>query len=150
MPETVYSREVADHILKRISEGESLRSICRDAGMPSEGTVRGWSREDRDGFAARYRLARDLQLDCWSDQIVDIADEANLDPRDRQVRIETRKWIMSKLAPRRYGDRLLVAGEAENPVRILHEQANLDALSDEQVDLLERFAQATLAKRGAS
>ena len=92
--------------------------------MPTEGAVRTWARDNRDGFGARYRLARELQLDHWADVIIDIADEPDRDPRDRQVRIDTRKWIMSKLAPRRYGDRLLLAGEAENPIRVLYEQVS--------------------------
>src|SRR3984885_1609387 len=91
MTDCLYTRELADEICRRISEGESLRSICRDPGMPSEGAVRGWSREDRDGFAIRFRIARDLQLDCWSDLIVDLADRQDLDPRDRAIRIDTRK-----------------------------------------------------------
>lgn len=115
--------------------------------MPSEGTVRGWARDDRDGFGLRYRQARDLQLDAWSDLIVDVADDGELDPRDRQVRIETRKWIMSKLAPRRYGDRLLHASDPDNPLRVLHEQVSLDKLSPEQLDALEAFTRSVLEAR---
>ena len=148
MPDNLYTPALADVICKRISEGESLRAICRDAGMPSEGTVRGWAREDRDGFGSRYRLARELQLDHWADVIIDIADEADRDPRDRQVRIEVRKWVMSKLAPRRYGDRLLVTGEAESPIRVLHEQVSLESLASNQLSALEAFATAMLQKQG--
>ena len=149
MTHTIYTRDPADTICRRMSEGESVRSICRDSGMPSEGAVRAWAREDRDGFAARYRHARDLLLEYWSDQIVDLADQGDLDPRDRQVRIDVRKWLMSKLAPKRYGDRLLHAGDPENPMRVLHEQVSLDALSPEQVDALEQFTKSILeAKRG--
>jgi hypothetical protein len=147
MPNNLYTPALADTICKRISEGESLRAICRGPGMPSEGTVRGWAREDRDGFGSRYRLARELQLDHWADVIIDIADEGDRDPRDRQVRIEARKWVMSKLAPRRYGDRLLVAGEAENPLRVLHEQVSVEKLSSDQLSALETFALAMLQTR---
>lgn len=72
-----------------MAEGESLRFICRDAGMPSEATIRGWSLRDHDGFDARYRQARLLQLDAWADEIIDIADDANRDPRDRHVRVDS-------------------------------------------------------------
>ena len=41
--------------------------------------------EDREGFGSRYRLARELQLDHWADVIIDIADEEDRDPRDRQI-----------------------------------------------------------------
>ena len=54
---------------------------------------------------------------------------------------------MSKLGPRQYGDRLLVAGEAESPIRILHEQVSLDRLSSEQIDALQDFATAMLQKK---
>jgi len=148
MNDTLYTREIADEICRRIAEGESLRSICRDAGSPSEGTVRGWAREDRDGFAAKYRIARELQLDYWADEIVDVADQGDRDPRDRQVRIDTRKWLMSKLGPRRYGDRLLVAGEAASPLRVLHEQVAVETLSPAQLEAIAALASAMLAKRG--
>ena len=148
MPETLYTPVLAETICTRIAEGESLRAICRGAGMPTEGAVRTWARDNRDGFGARYLLARELQLDHWADLIIDIADEPDRDPRDRQVRIDTRKWIMSKLAPRRYGDRLLLAGEAENPIRVLYEQVSLDNLSPGQLDALEAFALAMQQKQG--
>ena len=143
MPDNLYTPALADTICRRISEGESLRAICRDPEIPSEGTVRGWAREDREGFGLRYRLARELQLDHWADLIIDIADEENRDPRDRQIRIETRKWIMSKLAPRRYGDRLLLAGEPENPIRVLHEQVSLDRLTAEPTRSFSRARTVT-------
>jgi terminase small subunit-like protein len=64
MTQTNYSKEIADIICTRMAEGESLRSICRDAGMPSEGTVRGWAARDVDGFAERYRAARKRRASC--------------------------------------------------------------------------------------
>lgn len=80
-----------DVICERISEGESLRAICRDPGMPTEGAVRAWARDNRDGFGTKYRIARELQLDFWDDEIVAIADQERPDPRNRQVRIKIRK-----------------------------------------------------------
>jgi hypothetical protein len=148
MPDNLYTPALADTICRRIAEGESLRAICRDPEFPSEGAIRGWAREDRDGFGSRYRLARELQLAHWADVIIDIADEADRDPRDRQIRIEARKWVMSKLAPRRYGDRLLLAGEPENPIRVLHEQVSVERLSSHQLSALETFATAMLQKQG--
>ncbi len=148
MSDCLYTPALAETVCKRIAEGESLRAICRDSGMPTEGAVRAWARDNRDGFGARYRLARELQFEFWADQIVEIADASEADPRDRQVRIDVRKWLLSKLAARRYGDRLLVAGEAENPIRVLHEQVSLDRLSPEQLSALETFAQAMVQKQG--
>ena len=147
MSDCLYTPALAETVCKRIAEGESLRAICRDSGMPTEGAVRAWARDNRDGFGARYRLARELQFEFWADQIVEIADISEADPRDRQVRIDVRKWLLSKLAARRYGDRLLVAGEPENPIRVLHEQVGLDRLTSEQLASLQIFAQAMVPKQ---
>src|SRR4051812_36828061 len=135
MPDTLYSPELAESICKHIAEGASLRAICRDPGMPTEGAVRAWARSNQD-FGAQYRIARELQLDYWADEIITIADQEESDPRNRQVRIESRKWILSKAQPRRWGDRLLVAGETENPLRVLHEQVSVEKLSSDQLSAL--------------
>src|ERR1700730_12709917 len=147
MTQTSYTRELADAICGRMAEGESLRSICRDPGMPTEATVRGWSVRDHDGFDARYRQARMLMLESWADEIVDIADEADRDPRDRQIRCDVRKWLMSKLAPRRYGDKVTVGGDPESPLRVLHDQVSLEELSLAQLDALEAFTTAMIEAR---
>ena len=144
---TNYCRDLADTICQRMTDGESLRSVCQTEGYPSEGTVRGWAARDVDGFGARYRHARDQLLEYWSDEIVDLADRDDLDPRDRQVRIDTRKWLMSKLAPRRYGERLLHASDPENPIQVLHQQVSFDALTPAQLEVLEAFAQSVIEQR---
>lgn len=80
--------------------------------------------DDREGFAAQYAQARDLGLEAMADELFDIADETTKDTftdkdgNDRpnnewitrsRLRVDTRKWYLSKLAPKRYGDRLDVA-----------------------------------------
>ena len=106
--------------------------------------MRGWAVRDHDGFGERCRAARLLLLEAWADQIVDIADEADLDPRDRKVRVHTRRWLMSKLAPRRYGGRLLHASDPENPLRIMHQQVSFADLTDDQLEALGRFTQTLI------
>ena len=138
MTQTNYTRALADIICDRMTEGESLRAICRDFGMPSEGAVRGWSVRDVDGFGDRYRAARLLLMDFWADQIVDIADDGTLDPRDRQIRTGVRQWIMSKVS-RGYGERLVHSGDPESPVRVVHQQLLLADLTGEQLEALDRF-----------
>src|SRR5258708_21805330 len=132
MTQTNYTRALADIICDRMIEGESLRAICRDFGMPSEGAVRGWSVRDVDGFGERYRAARLLLMEYWADQIVDIADDADLDPRDRQIRTGVRQWLMSKLS-RGYGERLVHSGDPESPVRVVHQHLLLADLTREQL-----------------
>ena len=113
--------------------------------MPPESTSRQWASDDRDGFADRYEAARRMQVEAWADEIVLIANRGDLEPHDKRVRIDTLKWLCSKLMPRRYGDRLLVAGDADNPLQVLHQQVSLADLSDDQLDALEKFTESLIA-----
>ena len=141
--ETRYTPEFAEKVCERMAEGASLREVCRDNGMP-ESSVRQWVRDDRDGFAARYQAARALQAESWSDQIIEIGNREDLDPQDKRVRCDNLKWLMSKLLPKRYGDRLLVAGDAENPLQVLHQQVSVVDLSDDQLAALDKFMQSLI------
>ena len=99
---------------------------------------------DVDGFSDRYRAARQLLLEYWADQIVDIADDEESDPRSRQIRTGVRQWLMAKLAPRRYGDKVQIGGDPESPLQVMHSQVSLSELTDAQLDALQRFTQSLL------
>jgi hypothetical protein len=105
-------REAQDAICDRLSDGESLRTICADADMPSKVTVLQWLRDD-DSFATQYAYARDAQADVYVDEIKDIADTEE-DANRARVRIDARKWVASKLKPKRYGDRLDLNAKVEH------------------------------------
>ncbi len=49
---------------------------------------------------------------------MEIADDLSEDSNSRRVRIDTRKWLLSKMAPKRYGDRLELAGDKDNPLEV--------------------------------
>jgi hypothetical protein len=142
--ERVYTRELSDEICWRLASGESLKQICKDPLMPGETTVRFWAIEDRDGFAARYAQARESLMDRWSEEIIEIADDATLEPNDRRVRTENRRWLMSKLAYRRYGDKLIHSGDPENPIAVMHRAARIGDLSPVELEALDLFTRARL------
>ena len=120
---TTYNAKVASQICEQLAEGMTLRAICRQPGMPAESTVRQWASHDREGFYAHYARARDIGLDAMADELMDICDNASNDWMEREgensqgwilngehvnrsrLRVDTRKWYLSKLAPKRYGDR---------------------------------------------
>jgi AcrR family transcriptional regulator len=129
-----------------MAEGSSLREICRASGV-AESSVRQWVRDDRDGFAARYQEARALQVESWSDQILELANRDDLEPNDKRVRVDALKWLMSKLVPKKWGERLLVAGDADSPLQVLHKQADLAALTNVQLAGLEQFAKTMIAAK---
>ena len=143
MSETRYNRDLADEICRRMSEGESLRQVCRDKGIP-ESTVRQWVRDNREGFALQYQAARALQVEAWSDLIIEIGNRDDLDAQEKRVRIDSLKWLMARIVPKKWGDRLLVAGEADSPIQHLHKQVNLSDLSDAQLGALENFTKSLM------
>jgi hypothetical protein len=100
---------------------------------------------DVDGFSSRYARAREAQMREWSDEIVEISNNEKLDPHDRRVRIDTKKWLMSKLAPKRYGDKLTIAGDPAAPLLHIHQlDEMISSMSAPELDALERFAQERL------
>jgi len=128
-----YTPETADRICARLAQGQSLRAICRDDDMPSVVTVFAWMRKYPE-FLKRYTQAKEESADALSDEMIEIADDARNDWMDKvnadgevygqqvnsehvqrsRLRIETRKWLASKLKPKKYGDKLgLTDGNGE-------------------------------------
>ncbi len=122
---TLYTAEIADRILDELSGGRTLRDVSRDDGMPPHNTVRGWVIDDREGFAARYKRAREIGYDSMADEILEIADDGRNDWIVRRkdggsteltvdhehinrsrLRVDARRWLLSKALPKTYGDRL--------------------------------------------
>lgn len=126
-----YSAEVAEFILETLAEGVSLREICREhPNMPDESSVRNWAINDVKGFGERYSKAREIGYHSMADEIFDIADDGRNDWMERhnsrtgetedvpnnehmnrsRLRVDTRKWFLSKVLPKIYGDKIAVTG----------------------------------------
>jgi hypothetical protein len=102
---SIYTQELADRICERLASGESLRAICLDDGMPDGKTVRNWL-SDKPDFVLQYARAREDQAEAHADRIIEIADDADIDPHHKRIMVDARKWVASKLKPKRYGDKL--------------------------------------------
>jgi hypothetical protein len=112
-----YTEEVAQAICERIANGESLRAICSDEGMPDKSVVNRWLHQI-DGFHAQYARARERQADHYADEVVEIADDKDNDPNSRRVMIDARKWVAGKLRPKVYGEKTTIAGDADSPLTV--------------------------------
>lgn len=110
-----FTPELADAICSRIGDGRSLRSVCQDEDMPSRESVRRWLKEHED-FRTLYASAHQERVDSMFEDMLAIADDRTIDWQERKVMIATRQWAMAKVAPKKYGDRLEVAGDPERPV----------------------------------
>ena len=98
---------VAQLILDRLAEGESLRDICSQPGMPDKRTFSGWV--TANGLSPHYVRARSDGIDHRFDALRDLAAEANEDNANAvRLRVDTEKWMLSKLKPEKYGDKLAI------------------------------------------
>ena len=128
-----FAQEVCDEICERMGNGESLTQICKDGHMPAKGTVTKWAK-GHETFGKQYARAREALLLFYADQIIDIADDSSDDYVERQrsdgasqkvidqeniararLRVDARKWLLSKLMPKVYGDKLALGGDADAP-----------------------------------
>jgi len=103
---TLYNDAVTNEICSRLSSGDSLITICKDKHMPVIETVRTWlGQEDKQDFTVRYARARQEQADHYADEMLAIARDEP-DVNRARLQIDTRKWIASKLKPKKYGDKI--------------------------------------------
>ena len=140
----IFSQELADKVCTEIATStKSLRTICKGDDMPGVTTVLKWLRE-RPEFAAQYARAKDEQADYMIQETLEIADDASNDfmtitkgdttyevenkewTSRSKLRVETRKWLASKLKPKKYGDRLEVDQQVTQKLTISYDDMNSD------------------------
>jgi len=124
---TIYTPELGNEICARLADGESLRGILQGDEMPNKSTVMRWlfsDKEELKDFCDQYARAREMQAELMADEMMDIADDGTNDWMTRRnkdgseyevvdneaiqrskLRIDARKWVASKLLPKKYGER---------------------------------------------
>lgn len=119
-----FTEKIAAEICSRISRGETLRSICRDEGMPHWNTVYDWMNDD-PGFSGRIGRARESGYDAIAEEALEIAnapvmgeeieegpDGTKVKKSDmlghRKLQVDTRLKLLAKWAPQKYGDKTSV------------------------------------------
>ena len=105
---TSYNAEITEKIIDLVIDGQPIRFICSQVDMPSVATVMRWL-HDYPEFAKQYALAKEMYAHCIFDEIQHIADTC--DPNEVQkakLMIDARKYIASRLAPRKYGEASLI------------------------------------------
>jgi hypothetical protein len=149
-----FTQEKADLICEKIASGQSLRSICEQEDFPAKVTVLRWLREN-EAFRAQYTRAREDQAETIFDEMLEIADDGEFDYETKtrddgseyeavnhdhiqraKLRIEARKWVLGKLAPKKYGDRIDLnhGGQKGNPILSLIEEVSGHTLTPKDDD----------------
>lgn len=128
-----YSEALAVKICERIADGETVRSICADEAMPSKSMVFRWLSRHKT-FRDHYARAKEAQAEHMADELLDIVDDGSNDWMERKnadgstyevvngehiqrsrLRADTRKWLLSKMLPKKYGEKLTHSGDPEQP-----------------------------------
>jgi hypothetical protein len=135
-----YTEEIAEEICALVADGVNLRRVCRMDGMPSWRTVYDWVVAKPD-FAARLARARDLGYDALAEEALEIANTPHLGQKKvfssgagededsmtvteddmlghRKLQIETRLKLLAVWNPKKYGNKVQLGGDAENPIKI--------------------------------
>ena len=129
-----YDRGIAEAVLAELAAGHSLRKVCAQDGMPAITTFMRWMAEEGEAgdiLRKQYARAREAQAETMAEEILAIADEECTTVRadkhgsrgdDRsgdvevvfdatavarnRLRVDARKWLLSKMAPKKYGDKI--------------------------------------------
>ena len=135
MPASVYSQDLVDEIIRRVSDGEPLAQVCRDEHMPHRDTFYDWMTRD-DDLSRRFARARELGFDMIALDALRIANTPvegiETEESDngikvkradmlghRKLQVETRLKLLAKWDPKRYGERVAhdVGGQPGNPLK---------------------------------
>lgn len=128
---TKWTQEIEDEICRRLSQGEPLRAICRTEGFPEWVTVYNWI-ERSEALSARVARAREhgveaiaqdtlAMIDAPPQLVVDNNGVSRIDPAYVQwtkLRTEQRMKLLACWSPNRYGNRVQVAGDKDNPLQV--------------------------------
>ena len=106
---TRFSEPLAAEICRRLAAGELLRDICRPTRMPGRETVHRWLAENGQ-FRSQFGVARDHMADALAEEAIHIARNAKASTASaRRLQVDTIKWLAAKLAPKRYGEKVVPA-----------------------------------------
>lgn len=128
-------------IINRMCEGESVRSILKSKDLPSNRLFLEWLSKD-EKLSKQYAYASEIRADVLFDEIIEIADNSQNDTVESEsgerpnnewinrsrLRVDSRKWIVSKLNSRKYGDKNETKHIFEKPI---FNGINLDVQQDD-------------------
>ena len=111
-------------VLEGMRSGLSAFKACQAAGVP-QSTFNRWVDADAK-LAEDYAHAREDLIERMASEVMELADSEVPETEDgkkdwqaiqkHKLQVDTRKWLLSKLAPKKYGDKLEVSGDAANPL----------------------------------
>jgi hypothetical protein len=150
-----FSQSTADELCAYLSSGQSLRTACNNPNMPTVKTVFNWFRTYPE-FLQQYARAKQEAADAMAEEILDISDDGTNDWMEinrgnyeswqvngeavqrSKLRVDTRKWLMAKMKPKVYGDKLdLTTDGKEMPAPIIAINALPDTTKENKREIID-------------
>ena len=119
---TKYTEELGKKICEQIANGKSLKKICKSAKMPHRDTIHRWLLDkEKKEFYDNYEKAVNVRTENMFDEIEEISDlsDKKQSTNRSRLRIDTRKWYLSKIMPKKFGDKVDVTSDGK-PIPLLH------------------------------
>ncbi len=114
MRPTKLTKELGETICSRIAEGDSVRKIVKDKDMPSSSSIFRWLLDENyKWFWEQYEKARNIQAELMFEELIEIADNEEKDVMRDRLRLDTRKWYLSKVLPKKFGDKMDVTSDGK-------------------------------------
>lgn len=119
-------RKIANVVLAGMRSGMSAFKACQVAGV-NQSTFNLWLNDDAE-LAADYARAREDLIERMAQEVLELSDvDVGLQPdgkkdwaavQKHKLQVDTRKWLLSKLAPKKFGDKLELTGDPDRPLAI--------------------------------
>jgi hypothetical protein len=102
---TKFSEDMFFNILNELAtSSKSITTCCKENNI-SRVSFMSWCYID-DELLTHYDNAKTEQLKFLSEEIIEISDKGSGDTQRDKLRIEARKWILSKLDRKNYGEQV--------------------------------------------
>lgn len=119
-------KKLSEYVFEGMRSGLSAHQACKKVGLP-QSTLARWL-DDDVSLAEEYARAREDLIEhiasetlAIADQPVGSTDSGSTDSgavQKQRLQVDTRKWLLSKLAPKKYGDKLELTGDPDRPLAI--------------------------------
>ena len=123
-------------ILNLISEGKTVRAACDQMGVHRTQFFR--LATSCPEYRDQYEIAKESGYKVWAEEILDISDDSSGEtPRDK-LRVDARKWLLSKVMPKVYGDRVQIGNDEDKAFQV--EFRETQELREQIADMARRIA----------
>lgn len=117
---------LAKQVFEIMRTGKSALKSCAQIGL-SQSNFNEWLNRYPE-LVVDYTRAREIMHEVIADEIIAISDApvGSIDSgatdsgavQKQRLQVESRKWLLSKLAPKKWGDKLELSGDEKSPLQV--------------------------------